>query len=486
MDIFKRYAPDFVSHIVDDANVFVIYAGPDGNVTMCNKKVEAITGKKRGELIGKKWLNVLYGDDNSPIKQQMFKAIMDDTTTYKRPNNFEGLFPDKEKNEHLISWSITPIALSSQELEGILLIGNDTTDSIERQASLRKIDETLKNIFTSIKEYALYVSNLDGNITYFGMGSELMFGWQKSEIIFKNVNLLFSQEDAQNKLPFIIEQVRNVGQYEIEIDLVKKDGQSFPVILTANRFLDSEGRLGGYIFIAKDITERKKLEYQIIQSEKMAAIGQLAAGMAHEINNPLFVISGRIEMMLDDKGLSDTVKQTLDVISSQVTRIRKLVDQLLKFSRKTPPKFEDINLNDIIEGVLPLLSYHKLPNAQIVINKTFAKDLLLVKGDINQLQEVFVNLCLNGYQSMPEGGTLTIITSNLQNQYAEVRISDTGTGISEQNLKNIFMPFFSTKKEGTGLGLSICFNIIKNHNGVIDVESHPGKGTAFVIKLPFA
>jgi PAS domain S-box-containing protein len=326
---------------------------------------------------------------------------------------------------------------------------------------------------------------MDGNITYYGMGSEIMFGWQKNEIIFKNISLLHAEEYAKTNLPFILEQVRDTGQYETETDLVKKDGQSFPVILSVNKFLDKESRLAGYIFIAKDITERKKFEYQIIQSEKMAAIGQLSAGMAHEINNPLFVISGRIEMMLDNKDLPEAVRQTLGVIYSQVDRIRKLVDQLLKFSRKTPPKFEAVNVNDTIEGVLPLLSYHKLPSAQININKFFENNLPAIKGDLNQLQEVFVNLCLNAYQSMPEGGTLTIKTRNLQNRYAEVRISDTGQGISEQNLKNIFMPFFSTKKEGTGLGLSICFNIIKNHNGIIDVESQLNCGTTFIIKLPF-
>ena len=278
--------------------------------------------------------DVLYDESNSAAKHQMFKAIMDDSITYKRPNNFEGLFTDKDNVERLISWSITPILSPCEALEGMLLVGNDITESREREASLRKIDETLKNIFTSIKEYALYVANMDGNITYFGMGSEIMFGWQKSEIIFKNVNLLHPQEDTKTKLPFILEQVRNTGQYETEIDLIKKDGQSFPVILTVNKFLDKEGRLAGYIFIAKDITERKKLEYQIIQSEKMAAIGQLAAGMAHEINNPLFVISGRIEMMLEEKDLAQGVRQTLDVISTQATRIRKLVDQMLKFSRE--------------------------------------------------------------------------------------------------------------------------------------------------------
>jgi len=466
--------------------VLFLYFDVDGNVSVCNKKVEYITAKNKEDIIGQNWLNALYRDTNAAIKQQMFKAIMDDSIKYRRPNTFEGVISDSDNNERFIFWNITPMLTEAGELEGILLIGDDITELKESEATSKKIDETLKNIFSNIKEYALYVVNLDGNITYYGMGSEMMFGWQKNEIVFKHVSILYNQDDAKTKLPLILEQVRQYGQYETEINLVKKDGQSFPVILNVNQFLDREGTLTGYIFIAKDITERKKLEYQIFQTEKLAAIGQLAAGMAHEINNPLFVISGRVEVLLGQTRLARKVKEGLDIVNTQADRVRKLVDQLLKFSRKTSPKLETLNINDTIEGVLPLLSYHKLPSSTVNIEKDLDKDLPPIKGDLNQLQEVFVNLILNAHQSMPEGGRITIKTSNFQNLCAQIRISDTGHGISPQDIKNLFMPFFSTKQNGTGLGLSICYNIIKNHNGAIDVESQVDKGTTFIIKLPFA
>jgi two-component system NtrC family sensor kinase len=206
--------------------------------------------------------------------------------------------------------------------------------------------------------------------------------------------------------------------------------------------------------------------------------------MAHEVNNPLFVISGRIEMLLEEQ-LPEKLRSDLTIISAQADRIRKLVDRLLKFARRTPPKPEAFGVNDVIEGVLPLLSYHKLPASKIDIEKDLAKDLKPVKGDLNQLQEVFLNLLINAHQAMPEGGKIHIKTNNLQDQFVEIRISDTGPGINPANLKNIFMPFFSTKKEGTGLGLSICYNIIKNHYGTIDIETQLNKGTTFIIKLPF-
>jgi len=194
----------------------------------------------------------------------------------------------------------------------------------------------------------------------------------------------------------------------------------------------------------------------------------------------------RLEIILGQKRLAKKMKETLEIVNAQTDRIRKLVDRLLKFARKVPPKLESLNVNEIIDGVLPLLSYHKLPAANIEIERDLDKDLPAIKGDLNQLQEVFVNLLINAYQAMPQGGKITIKTANAGDGFARVEISDTGHGINEQHLRNIFMPFFSTKKEGTGLGLSICYNIIKSHNGSIDIESQPNRGTTFSIKLPFA
>jgi len=486
METFGQETDKVFCRLLENADVFALYLDVRGRIILFNKKIENIVSEKRENILGKNWLNILFHDNNEVIKQQMFKAVIDDSITYKRPNNFEGLIIDRNNVQHLIFWNISPILNASGALDGILLIGNDTTALKEREESFKKIDGTLKNIFSSIKEYALYVTNLDGNITYYGMGSEIMFGWQKSDIIFKHVSMLHLQEDVRFKLPLILEQVNRSGQYEMEIDLLKSNGQPFPVILNVSQFLDADGKPIGYIFIAKDITERKKLEYQIFQAEKLAAIGQLAAGMGHEINNPLFVISGRVEMLFERKKLERKLREDLEVISTQAERIRKLVDRMLKFSRSVPPKLESININDVIDSVLPLLSYHKLHTSKIDIKKDLVKKIPPIKGDLNQLQEVFLNLFINAYQSMPEGGKLTIKTDNFQNLYAQIWISDTGCGIPQQNLKNMFMPFFSTKKDGTGLGLSICYNIIKNHNGSIEVESQVNKGTTFRIKLPFA
>jgi len=485
MDTSKEAKYESSCKLIDDANMLALYVDTTGSISYCNKKVEAVTAKNREDIIGQNWLSLLYRGKNTVIKQQMFKAVMEDTISYKRPNNFQGVIIGPDNNERLICWSITPILSVSEELEGVLFTGNDITELKEREDFVRKIDNTLKNIFSNIKEYALYVTNLKGNITYYGMGSEVMFGWHKNEIIFKHVNLLHTPEDATSKLPSLLEQVRQQGKCELEIEMLKKAGQSFPVILNVSQFLDTEGKLNGYIFIAKDITERKKLEYQIFQAEKLTAMGQLVAGMAHEINNPLLVISGRLELLLGQDGLNERQRDELDTINAQTDRIRGLIDRFLRFSRKSQLNLENININEAIDNILPLLSCHKLHTSNVNIEKEFTKDLPPIAGDLNQLQEVIVNLLVNAYQAMPSGGVIRIKTTNLSNRFLEIRISDTGIGIAPENLKNIFMPFFSTKKDGTGLGLSICYNIIRSHSGSIDIETQAGKGTIFIIKLPF-
>jgi PAS domain S-box-containing protein len=312
-----------------------------------------------------------------------------------------------------------------------------------------------------------------------------MFGWQRSEVIAKHISCLHSSDDIAHKLPLILEQAKNLERCEIEAYFIKKGGESFPVNLTVTKFVDTDKKINGYIFMANDITERRRMEYQLFQSEKLAAVGQLIAGITHEINNPVFVISGRTEMMLARKSLIKALRSDLKIVSSQTDKIRKLVDRLLAFTRKTFPGNTEININKLIKDTLPLLKYHKLPSYEVKVIKSFSGKTPLIKGDIHQLQEVFVNLFINAYQAMPEGGILTVKTDNLSDEFAQIIISDTGCGISAENLKNLFVPFFSTKREGTGLGLSICYNIIKNHGGSIKVESQAGKGTTFTVKFPF-
>jgi len=474
---------DIFDSQIDNVAVLVLYLDKSGKIIFCNKKAESIIGLKHDNIVEKNWLEVLCRGIDNAMKKEMFKAVLDDALVYKRARDFECHLLGNHDNLRLISWNITPISDKNNQIQGSILFGQDITEIQERENSIKKIDDSLKNIISSINEYALYVINLNGLITYFGMGCETMFGYHKQEIIFKHVSILHKIDQISFDLDIILERVRLFGKHESETELLTKAGVAIPVRLTVNQFLDSHGKLTGYIFIAKDITETKKLEYQVFQAEKLAALGQLSAGMAHEINNPLFVISGRLEMLKQEE-LTPKLKETLSLIDSQTNRIRKLVDRILKFARKSTQPLEAVDVNEIIEFALALIS-HSIPPA-VRINKFLTKNMPKILGDAEQLEEVFLNIITNAYQAMPEGGVIEISSDNFQNLYAQIQITDTGIGIPAANFKNIFMPFFSTKSQGTGLGLSVCHNIINNHNGSIELKSQINQGSTFTIKLPFA
>ncbi len=483
---FKRMETNIEKIIfngINRANALIFYSDNKGKLLMCNKQLEETLGISKDRIVGKECLEALFPETST--KEKIFKAMLEDAIKYKSPGNFKGNITNSHGNKLAVHWSITPILSPNKEVEGVLFIGSDTTIAKERENSFKNMEETLKNALLGIKEYALYVMNLEGNITYYGMGSEDFFGWKKDEVIFKPITFLHSYDDISRKLPFILEEVKKIGRYELETYFIKKNGQSFPVNLTITKFIDADKNTKGYIFVAKDITERRRLEYQVFQSEKLAAVGQLVAGIAHEINNPVFVISGRAKMVLSRKSLSPKIQNDLKIVYAQAEKIRKLIDRFLSFTRKATPVTTEINLNKLIKETLPLLKYHRLPFRSVKVVKDFAKRLPKIKGDIHQLQEVFVNLFINAYQAMPEGGMLTVKTERFSEDSAKITIADTGSGILPESLKNLFMPFFSTKKEGTGLGLSICYNIISNHGGTIEVDSEPLKGTTFILKLPF-
>ena len=237
---------------------------------------------------------------------------------------------------------------------------------------------------------------------------------------------------------------------------------------------------------------------QLIQAEKMTLLGQLSAGVAHEINNPVAVISGEAQMLFKDDCKDQETKEASRVILEQAKRIEMITRRLLEFSRRKESKQQSVDLNEAIEKSLALLSYQaKVGN--VVTIKKLDSSLPKVLGDFDQLQEVFLNLALNAVQAMERGGTLTIrsrrdkVTEDARRkidilkydqEIVMVEVEDTGIGMDEVALKKCFDPFFTTKEKGTGLGLSVCYGIVESHGGMIEVRSQLGKGSTFIVKLP--
>ena len=238
--------------------------------------------------------------------------------------------------------------------------------------------------------------------------------------------------------------------------------------------------------LAQSHRELRETQQQLIQSEKMASVGQLAAGVAHEINNPLGTILLYSHMLLEKLGAKDTRREELETVAKEATRCRDIVRGLLDFARQRKLQSEDIDLNKTLIEVLSLVS-NQPSFKKVEVIKDLNPSLPLMSGDVVQLKEVFSNILSNAGEAMPKGGKVTVASKfNGGGKTIEVSIHDTGHGISPENLNKIFMPFFTTKKigQGTGLGLAIAYGIVKMHRGSIEVESKENEGTTFIVKLP--
>jgi two-component system NtrC family sensor kinase len=243
--------------------------------------------------------------------------------------------------------------------------------------------------------------------------------------------------------------------------------------------------------MADAVAQREKAleqatQRQIGQSEKLASVGRMAAGIAHEINNPLTGLLTFEHLLKDEKSLSLKGREYLDIMYKETSRMRGIVMGLLNFARESPAEMALADVNEIIRQWITLVRNQK-DFSDIMIEEQLAKGLPSVHADANQLQQVLVNLSLNACEAMPEGGTLTISTWE-ENQHVLVSIADTGHGINEEHLEKVFDPFFTTKPvgKGTGLGLSVSYGIIRQHGGVIKVKSQEGQGTVFTFTLPVA
>ena len=249
------------------------------------------------------------------------------------------------------------------------------------------------------------------------------------------------------------------------------------------RYEDAIARLDASHQKLKDQTDILfQTEEQLRRADRLSALGELSAGMAHEIRNPLGSIKGAVEILRDDYAPEDAKYEFIQILLKETDRLNHIVQEFLGFARPKQPEFQLVDLNDSLESLLTLTGQEAKKTGVSVVKKLDA-GIGKRNLDAGLLKQAFLNLILNAIQAMPQGGTLTV-QSALLGDAVEVKIADTGVGIPEEGRKKLFTPFFTTKKNGTGLGLAITYRIIENHRGTIAVQSEPGKGTTFSVKLP--
>jgi PAS domain S-box-containing protein len=367
----------------------------------------------------------------------------------------------------------------------ILEIVQDISQEIDE-----KKDHHKENFFTDLLESSLeafFVTNLNGTITHLSKGGEKILGYTTDEIVGKPVSDFYvqGQQEAQ-KIMEMLYKHEACPNYETRV--FNREGRILTLTISLSLLRNNQGEVIGTLGIGKDITEVKRIERRMQQSDKMATVGELAAGLAHEIGTPLTVIQGTTEYLMMDVDADDPNRQEFETILSQTSRITELVEQLLNFSRYSNPEMGPVNVNDLILDVLSLMD-HQINKYNCFVETIFEPDLPVVSGDKNQLEQAFLNILLNAVQSMQDNGTITITTRSIRNNgtWVAVSFADTGCGISDLSIQRLFDPFFTTKSVGksTGLGLTASHRIVEDHNGIIEVESSLGKGSTFTIKIPY-
>jgi len=380
--------------------------------------------------------------------------------------------------------------------------------NVEEAAGRKHAEERIRNQAALLDKAndAIIVRDLEHRIIYWNKSAARFYGFTEEEAIGKNTALLLYKEES----PVLIQARKMViekGEWTGELQQRTKEGKEIIVESHWTLVRDSEGKPTSILLINTDVTEKKrllsdieerkrteealrmfaialeekeKLQKQLLQADKLATIGELAAGTAHQINNPLGNISLYTQMLLKNTK-DDNTKDKLMIIDDEVNRAASIVKGLLDFARQSELKLSRIDINKEIEKVLSILN----PQLNDIKVTTDLGSLPPVLADSGQIQQVIMNLFRNSIQSITENGEIMVKTASNQD-HVEISISDNGCGIPRKNLDKIFDPFFTTKEQGkgTGLGLSICYGIIKRHNGSIEVQSEIGNGTVFTIKLP--
>jgi len=406
----------------------------------------------------------------------------------------------------------------SEEVELLTTIGSQIGMAIENTRLYQREHLAAQQALASERQYreifedahdAIWIHDSHGNIIAANKATEELTGYSSKELLKMNVRNFLAEEGLslargiRRKL-FLSETV----EQPYEQRLIRRDGAEKIVKLTTN-LIREDDRLRGFQNIARDVTKEKEMQgklsaayrelseshqrlkesqEQLIQAEKLTSLGQLAASIAHEVNNPLSGVLAYTQLLAKKIGGDSIPKEValgyLSKMEAELTRSTKLIRSLLDFARQSPPEFRQLNLNDVVSRAFDLAAHSaELQHVQVI--KELDPSLPNLMADFDQLYQVCTNLFLNAIQAMPQGGKLTIRTSVNDGQL-KIEVQDTGCGISPENMRKLFTPFFTTKHEvkGVGLGLAISYGIIQRHHGRIEVQSKKGEGTTFTICLP--
>ncbi|MBI2001239.1 MAG: PAS domain-containing protein [candidate division NC10 bacterium] len=491
------------SILIFDSGLRVVFA--NRNFLVKSRKGEGeVLGKKIGEIFPPVILYYVNLEENLQAAQKG-RPLDGEEMEYRAPGLASRVY----------FYSLTPLKDEGGRVRNVMLFMDDVTEKKSLGERVVRAERHLASVVESANDLIVSM-DADGSVMTWNSAAERILGFSVREMVGTQLVTLFP-EGERATLQDLFGQLTRGGEFqEREAGMRARSGQELLISWRFSAMKEERGQVVGLVGVGRDLTEKRQLELQLIQSAKMAALGEMAGGIAHEIRNPLAITSSAAQILLKKGADPELRRESARKIHTAAGRAATIIENLLRFARPSEGLVEQVDVNGAVEDTLSLIG-HQISLQSIEIEKRLAPHLPRVKGNKNQLQQVFMNIILNAYHAMPEGGGLTITSRVLpialpaadglpstelselarppafnpqsasdNGQWVDVRFSDTGCGIPEENLSRIFDPFFTTMPvgRGTGLGLSIAYSIVRQHGGIIGVESQVGMGSTFTVSLP--
>lgn len=380
-------------------------------------------------------------------------------------------------------YSILPFTWQGR-VEGAVLLMDDVTEQVRLGEEVRRVERHLASIVESASDLILSMDT-KGMILTWNAAAERLSGYSVAGVRERFFTDFCADEDRKD-IQDIFSRIDTRKYVQMkECPLRTSKGTSIPVSWVFSPMKDSNNQTVGVVAVGRDLTERRKFESELYQSQKFAALGVMAGGIAHEIRNPLAICSSSAQFLMEEDGDQEFRRECAEKIYMGIQRTSVIIENLLKYSHpSTTTRTTLVNLVSLIRETQTLVTYHA-NILKIEITTSFPQEPIIVEGVAALLQQVFMNLFLNAINAMPAGGHLEIDVKMI-NSVVRVQVTDTGYGISPREIGKVFDPFYTTSivGKGTGLGLSLCYSIVKQHQGTIAVESVEGRGSVFTVILP--
>ncbi len=380
-------------------------------------------------------------------------------------------------------YSILPFSWKGV-VELAMLLMEDVTEQVRLSEEVRRVERHLASVVESAQDIVLS-TDMEGRILTWNTAAERLSGFSLHEVRERHL-FDFCPGDDPEEMGGVFANLQAGKEAQMaEQDLKTRKGGRIPVAWIFSPMKDHLSKTAGVVAVGRDLTERRKFEAQLLQSQKLAALGVMAGGIAHEIRNPLAVCASAAQFILEPEISEEFRQECAQKIHTGIKRASMIIENLLRFARPSvKPDIKEIDLTALLKETLSLVA-NQARIQKIDLRSQLSAGAILISGMEGLLQQAFLNLLLNAIKAMPDGGVLDIALGQTGGE-AWVRISDTGPGIAPGDLHNIFDPFYTTAPvgQGSGLGLSICYSIIKQHFGTITVDSEEGHGSVFTVRLP--